>query len=564
MLKKTAAVVLVALCLCSALFADQRTYDYDDWEYRVIDYIAQVAGVTGPHDTTPVTGSALSSSLQRIDRETLPAGVKELYDDVLGKVGVPDMLYRSKTMFFDFGLPISPEIYLKVGDDAKRSDWYQGYDERAALATLSFEFGWSEYVYGKLEFPIKVRLRESEAPFNDLFSQNIFLPGAGDMYQRVMPFDAGVSLGNSFMNFFLGRGQLNMGKGFTGNLFVADNFQFQDFAKLSFYDDFFSYDFTYTHFDQENPITSDTTVNSIPKWSRMNGPHQSRITHSYAFDIFDKVTLTLREGAILQTESAFDLRMFNPFIFLHNWQGFEPESGYWANNYAALDLTAALGGGFRMNLQLVIDQIQLSSEVEASEENDKSPLFPNALGALVNLSRVEALENSFWENHMEIVYTSPYLYLNNIGEGNENMDMILGYYLAFSSDLSYTGYQYGPDSIVFSYGGNWLAYDGSFDLTYELMYRLHGDRGIRYSSGQNQIPHSETGKDHLYDFGLTGVIEHTFLANIGVTYSPHRAFSISTGLTYQVKLNYDNIEGDSWQNLQWTVGFTIDPMEFLK
>ena len=96
------------------------------------------------------------------------------------------------------------------------------------------------------------------------------------------------------------------------------------------------------------------------------------------------------------------------------------------------------------------------------------------------------------------------------------------------------------------------------------MYRLHGDRGIRYAAGQNQTPQSIAGKDHVYDFALTGVIEHTFLANIGVTYSPHRAFSISTDLTYQVKLNYDNIEGDSWQNLQWTVGFTIDPMEFLK
>lgn len=556
MLKKTAAVVLVALCLCSALFADQRTYDYDDWEYRVIDYIAQVAGVTGLHDTTPVTGSALSASLQRIDRVSLPAGVKELYDDVLGKVGVPDILYRSKTMFFDLGLPISPEIYLKVGDDAKRSDWYQSYDERAALATLSFEFGWSEYVYGQIALPFKLRL--SEGMFNDFFAQNAYMSGS-EPYQRVMPFDAGVSLGNSFMNFFLGRGQLNMGKGFTGNLFVADNFQSQDFAKLSFYDDFFSYDFTYSHFDQENPIADNGGVNSLQQWMRMDGPHQSRITHSYAFDIFDKVTLTLREGAILQTESALDLRMFNPFIFLHNWQGFEKESGYWANNYAALDITAALGGGFRMNLQLVIDQIQLSNEIK-----DGSNMFPNAFGALANLSRVEALENSFWENHMEIVYTSPYLYLNDLAENNENMDMILGYYLSYGSDLSYTGYQYGPDSIVFSYGGNWLAYDGSFDLTYELMYRLHGDRGIRYAAGQNQTPQSIAGKDHVYDFALTGVIEHTFLANIGVTYSPHRAFSISTGLTYQVKLNYDNIEGDSWQNLQWTVGFTIDPMEFLK
>lgn len=555
--RRIATIVTVAACLCCALFATQKTYDYDDWEYRIIDYISQVSDVTGPHDTTPVSGSALVASLQRIDKSGLPVNLRGLYESMLEELAGPVALYRSDTMFFDFALPISPELYLKVGDDSSRQDWYQGYDERSALATLSFEFGWSRYVYGKFTLPFKIRL--SDDHFNEFFAQNAYMGGT-EPYQRVTPFDSGISVGNSFFNFFLGRGQLNMGRGCTGNLFVADNFQFQDFAKISFYDDFFSYDFTYTHFDQELPLSETGGVNSIAQWMRMDGPHQSRVTHSYAFDILDKVTITLREGAVLQTKSALDLRMFNPFIFLHNWQGFEKESGYWANNFAAVDVTAALGGGFRLNLQLLIDQFQLSSEMEAGAN-----MYPNAFGVLANLSRVEALENSFWENHIEVVYTSPYLYLNDLDENNENMDLILGYYLSYGSDISYSGYKYGPDSIVFAFGGNWLRYDGLLDLTYTLMYRLHGDRGIRYSASQNQDSHS-IGNDpsHVYDLALTGTIEHTFLANVGVTCRIHDAFSVTTGLTYQVKLNYGNHDDVNWQNLQWMVGFTIDPTGFFK
>lgn len=551
MRKRLVCICFVIVMVCMALYANQVTYDYDDIEYRYVKYILQVRDMTGPHDTTPVSGSLLVQNLNKVNKENLPGQVQDLYDGLYSYLNNTPSLYKSKTMMLDLDTFINPEIYLKAGDEANMQDWYYGYPDRLAFLSLDIDFAWSEYVYGKIDLPYKIKLYDQ---WSDTFSQNIFKPNSGESYQRRMPFDAGISVGNSFINFYLGRGQLNMGNGFTGNMFVADNFQYQDFAKLSFYDDFFSYDLTYTHFDQEKPFTN---VNSLEEEMSFDGPHQSRITHSFTFDFSDKVTLSIREGAVLQTDNALDLRMFNPFMFLHNWNGFSASAGYWANNILGLDLTVALGFGFRLNFQFVLDQFQLPNERDSG-----SNAFPNAMGGLINLSHVMAIDRGFLENHVEFVYTSPYLYLNDIGEGNENQDFILGYYLGDGSYLSYSGYKYGPDTVALAIGGNYLTYDGKLDISYTLMYRVHGEHGIRYSSDQNQTPKSVSGNaDFFRDFVLTGMLEHTLLASTAVKYQIIESLSVLTSLTYQYKINYNNKVGD-WQNLQVTVGLSFNPMMF--
>ncbi len=553
MSKKLLAQVLVFASVMCSVFASQKIYDYDDVEYRMVKYILQSENMIGPHDTTPISGDALLQSLTRVNRDLLPLRVRNVYDNLVQEFESPSGLYNSPTMMFDFDLPISPEVYFKYGDDAQRVDWYRGYSDRSAIFSLDFEFAWSEYVYGILELPYK--LKQYDAQYNETFANNIYYSESGkDPSQGRMPFNAGISLGNSFMNFFLGRGQLNMGGGFTGNMFVADNFQYQDFAKLSFYDNFFSYDLTYTHFDQETDY-GENDVSSMEEAMSLDGYHQSRITHSYTFNFADRVAFSFREGVVLQTETALDLRMFNPFIFLHNWKGFTSEAGYWANNIMALDFTVALGAGVRMNFQFVIDQFKLPTETNSD---------PNALGALLNVSHVARTPKGFLETYFEVVYTSRYLYLNYIDKW-VHQDFILGYYIDNGGDISYTGYKYGPNTIAVAFGENFLTYDGKLDLSLTLMYRVHGEGGIKYYDGQNQNPKAIKGSETNWatDLALGGTLEHTLLANVGVSYKLAKSFYISTDLTYQYKINYNN-ESGNWNNLQVSVGFTFNPLALVK
>ncbi len=553
MSKKLLAFLFSILLAACPVFASQKQYNYDDYEYRMVKYILQSENLTGPHDTTPVSAEALLKSLWRVNRDSLPLKVKELYDSLIKEFEDPSALYKSSSMFFDFSLPISPEVYLKLGDDAARIDWYRSYSDRSAIAALEFEFAWSEYVYGIVEVPFK--LKQFDAQFNETITTNIYYSEAGlDPLQRKMPYNAGISMGTSFMNFFLGRGRLNMGGGFTGNMLVADNFLYQDFAKLSFYDRFFSYDLTYTHFDQETDYGEDD-ASSIERAMTFDGYHQVRITHSYTFNFADRVTLSLREGVVMQTKTALDVRMFNPFIILHNWDGYTSEADYWANNIISFDFTFALNRALRMNFQLVVDQFKLPTE---------SNTEPNALGTLINLSHVQRGQKGFFESYLEAVYTSRYLYLNYIDTW-VHQDFILGYYINNGGDISYSGYKYGPGTIALALGENYITYDGRIDASLTLMYRVHGESGIKYYDEQNQNPKAtmESVTDWITDLSLGGTLEHTLLASLACAYKITTSFSVSADLTYQYKINYNNTSGN-WQNLQISVGITYNPAVHVK
>lgn len=563
-MKKTIIFALL-IFVSIPLFSSQRMYDYKDNEYRLVRYILQSENLVGPHDITPISQQSLISYLEKADEHGLSSGMEKVYENaVLMLNDNHALVVGDDGSSLAIHLPVSPEMYIKLGDDAELHDMVKGYKDRLPFLELSLDFTFSDYIYGIFTLPFKMRLFD-DSYYNSLFSQNIFKGGTAEPYQRVSPFKAYISAGNSFMNFFLGRGKLNMGSGKTGNLFIADNFQFQDFAKLSFFSDVFSYDYTLTSFDQEAAL-SESEVNSIKNgFSTFEPPYSSRVSHSFTFNILDKVHVTVSEAAVLETNNIFDIRMLNPFIFLHNWNGFGAEVDYWANNFASINLSASLGLGLRLDFQAVLDQFQLGNEAASG-----SQAFPNSFGFLLNLSSVSKGKNGFVEVYLEAVYTTPYLYLNNINkEGedtsfNANRDLILGYYLTYGSDLSYTGYKWGPDTVAISIGGNYLKYDGTLDLRFAATYRIHGESGIKYSEKQNQSSVAEVGQDHVHEYALTGILEHTLQLDLGVTWQAHKSFAVSADASYVLKMNHNNHEGDVWNNLQLTLSCSFDPLAFFE
>ena len=136
-MKKRIVLFFLLLSVVFSLYANQVTYDYNDNEYKLVKYFSQISNMTGPHDTTPVSGSLLTASLTRIDKTSLPVKVQDLYEELLSRLSDTPSLYKSKTMMLDLDTPISPEIYLKTGDNANRADWYNGYDERKAMERAS-------------------------------------------------------------------------------------------------------------------------------------------------------------------------------------------------------------------------------------------------------------------------------------------------------------------------------------------------------------------------------------------------------------------------------------------
>ena len=576
MKKKIFTITAIVLIAMTAIFAsNQKIYNYDSWEYQMTSMLCQLAGITAPHPVTPVSGAYLEKKIASIPESQLPENAKSLLEELKERVIHPKGLISNDSYLLNPEVIISPEMYVSIGDAATRQDWEYNYKDRMRILDLRMDVAWGKNIYGNLSYPIAQRIHQES--FTKAFSQNIFIPGSSEAYQRYTPFEAGISLGNDFFNFYLGRGKLNMGYGFTGNMFIADNFTYQDFAKLSAYSEPFSYDFTYTHFDQQgcNKDTAEEYYDDIPAYMNFNSPHQIRLSHTFTTHLWEKFEFSFNEGILIQSPTAVDLRMFNPFMYMHNWNGFE---GFWSNSFMGFNIASNIGWGIRLNLEIVLDQFQM-----ASEKFDTNP-YPNAFGGLFNISYIHPFEKGMLNTYLEVAYTNPYMYLNNIPSrmfpdyGNDNFtekdrldfvknqDLILGYKLTYGNDISYSGYKYGPDTIAVALGSNYSDYSDFWSIKGLFMYRMHGIHGIKHGPDSNQDPFLDVeNESNRTRFALEGPLEHTILFSVTGSIKPVTSLEIFSTFTYQCKLNYNNnINAAPWNNVQWTFGASFTPTDFLK
>lgn len=132
------------------------------------------------------------------------------------------------------------------------------------------------------------------------------------------PFKLGLSIGNEYINFQIGRNRQEFGNGIIGNMLVGDNFSYQDMMRFSVFSDIFSYYLSFTHFDNVSPGRHTSFS--------FNGPHQTRLIHRFDFNILNKVRFVFNMGGLFTTDSPFDWRMFTPMMVVHNWCNNKPST----------------------------------------------------------------------------------------------------------------------------------------------------------------------------------------------------------------------------------------------
>lgn len=535
--------VLLLVLICFSAFGSPKYYSHDSAEYTLTRYITEIAGCNPPSSVTPVSGYSLLKTLSYVQEQRLSQELRSALAELRKELEHPDMLFTSDSFSGDLFLNASVETYSGTDDDLKYGPdrFLIPYRDRASFLSAGGEGIWNNAFYGLFTFEMRKFIKlESDGNMvkNEYFPYlTTNLPIGGYASEQVTPLNAGIMTAGEGVSFFIGRGPLNIGYGHTGNMIIADNFPFQDFVKFSLDSLYVDYDFSFTHFDQQNGSLS------FEPWMTFGGKHQLRISHTYSFNILDRVQISLTEATLVQSTSAFDLRMFNPFIFLHNWQGFN-HSDMWANNIAGLELSAALVNGLTLDFQFVLDQIQLGSEVSATED---AKLLPNAMGFMLSLSDTFSVRNNIFRIYSEAVYTMPSLYLNDLrpyGKSDTlNYDFILGYFNTswFIGDIGYTGYVYGPDTIVVSLGCETMNLKSGDTASLSTLLRIHGQQGIMWNENQNE--YALTGKDNLWNLGLTGTREYMLLVKGYYSKNITKWMSLSVTAGWTCFLNYRNKEG---------------------
>lgn len=491
--------------LISSLFASnlQKIYTTRDDTYKRVETLCSRAGVIGPSSFSPLSARVLQIALDRIDRETLSERDKAEYDSLYAEIIEDHYLYDSK------GFGISPIAGVNIGINiANYSDFEYGntssggtaqtdrredtlipyrYEDPSLSLGAKMKFGDNVYLEGRIDLKNRNQMMQ-ETTFGWVYSNQIperaFFSGIPGEW----PYRAGGSFGNDYVSFILGRFPHSMGSGITGNMVVGDNFDYQEVVTLSFLSNYFSYNMSLTRFDQQ--IITDAE-NQITQFSRneFSGPQQYRVVHRFDVNIVNKARIVLNLATLYNSSNAFDVRFFYPFVISHNYYNYsnDVDKTYFdeANNLLSVEVEWNIVKGLDFNAQVAVDQMQMFWE------NDSA--LPAAYGLLGNLKYNTSLGKGTLNTWFEVAYTNPYLYLNGKRDVDENgnviensidynLDYVVGYLTQYLDDYGYSGYVYGPDTIAFSIGAQYLADDDKYEVGGNLLYKIKGRKGLKHYS----------------------------------------------------------------------------------
>ena len=244
MKKRIILSVLVFVLITSMAFAAnmQRVYTTRDDIYQRVESLCMRAGVIGPSSFSPMPARSLEIALERIDRSQLSPQDRAEYDYLALRLTEGESLYSDGYFHFDIGTGVNFGInvadysdfnYAHTGSETPQWD-HRGntlvpyrYEKGLFSLTVDMEFGDSVYLGGKLDIKSPSDLMY-ESTLGILITGN--LPDGRGLSAGISsewPQQAGMSIGNDYISFILGRFPHSIGSGVTGNLMVGDSFNYQ-------------------------------------------------------------------------------------------------------------------------------------------------------------------------------------------------------------------------------------------------------------------------------------------------------------------------------------------------
>ncbi len=462
---------------------------------------------------SPVTGNELLMALERIDASKLNIKLKTEYNNLISEIKYGSEIFRYKQMGLEvaLGINLSANIASYTDFDFSNASGFATPRNEEGLIPYRLE---SPFLYGNvklsfgsfiaLEGQVDIRnnnhhMYESTLGwlfnnYNNTFYHFGMKRGTHPITSLPLdfPYKANASFGNDFISFKFGRMPHSLGRGITGNLMIGDNFRYQEVTTLSFFNRYFTYNISITSFDNEIPTSNTQYELSKAKFS---DPRNFRVLHQFDIDILDKIRITIDLATMFHSASILDLRFFYPFMFNHNYGNYtnelEKESFDEANNSIGFSLEAALGGGFSLYGYFLLDQAQTIDE--------KATSVPISYGFQVNLQHSVTADIGSFNSYFEFVYTNPYLYLNGKKDSDgildSNLDYIAGYSAEFLDEIGYSGYVFGPDSIVAAAGTSYSSPNKVWKITADLLYRIKGQMCYRYKGSyiyNDDLKHAQT------------------------------------------------------------------------
>ena len=560
-------LLIISFCFNLSAISMQKTFSTDSVEYQMAYALCVAGGVVPPSSVNPITGEEILSALQRIPENNLSFEEKAMLEELVSALGW-NQIVETDYFGMDPRAIISLDAFVQTDIPENDRDFFIDYGERLHPLDLSLDFNFADYGYGFVDYVFaSPTLRENYNQY--FFGTNLdalYRGSFGSLLQLDGALHAGILFGNKWMNISIMSAPQSMGYGRTGNLGLGDNFDHQRFLRFHTFSRYFDYTFNLTHYAS---MSNNSSINPddlhVIQGELFNGKQQEYIIHRLEFKLLDKIQLTMMETSMFYVDNPFDIRIFNPFLFLHGFNNYvdstepnnpdEPGSKDEANNLMVLEFSYTFLPHHRLNLQVLIDQIQFSSEPGGS---------PSGLGFLLNYETSWFIDKGYLTGWFEMAYMMPAVYLNHkLGSDedyNHNFDFIVGsqFYSLNSNggQINYTGYGYGPDSIVIGMGASYGKLN-HFKIDGSLIYSIHGMYGLGY---ETIIPAGRYDGNDWFSVPFSKA-EHRIEIAIKGSYIPVDGLKLQGGIAFVQAWNYQCSYGKNLSDLQLYIGVSFDPVE---
>lgn len=568
-MKKVISIILVLAIVLTSLFAYQNTYRLSSDEVQDFLLLRKVTSSMTPDPTYPISASQLASLVKSIDTSKLSGAYLSLYNSLLDELESPEVYFENDGVFgLDGDLSVLAAQAIKTSDPDGSP--VLPYKDRLPLVSLKAEAFIGDNVAAFMDADVRTskdKLESGELYLNTL--KNI------TSFSYTLPSHTYVSVGNDNFNFVVGKDRLGSGNGFTGNLEFGENVLFEDFAKLSYMNDFISYDFVIDSFNEQD--------NSV---INLEGFKKNIYVHRLSYSFKDLFNVTIYEGMLAYTTKVLpDIQMLNPLMIFHQVGSYYNAT---SNNYVGVEALVNLKHNYQLDAQVFIDQICLPSE-DAKDSGE------TAIAALLNISKTTEFRNGILNWYIEGVYGNPYVYLKNthtygarfiedtfkyhhdplVGQKFNpfTTDLVINNSTSYNNsdayDLQYLGYKYGGDLFSVAFGADYK--EENLKLTLDVQYLAKGNYGIRTNESRIALGRGDTDdNDETYLSGLEGytpvtgnIIQTSLTACLGADFTVKKGIDINAKLAVSSYRYFaHDVTKDILFDPKFAIGVSIRPIEF--
>ena len=365
------------------------------------------------------------------------------------------------------------------------------------------------------------------------FSHNMILKG--EDIDQTFPVRAYIAMGGDWWNFQLGRDRLSFGTGQMGNLTIGDNLAYHQFARASFFSNFFRYSVLVSQMPLDTRDIFDYGDAEVEFYKTTQ-----RYLYLHRLDVLvkNKFSISISEG-VLVGNLPLELRFLNPMMVFHSMFSFWDYRGAWVGGETPPEDTGDVNGSlFSLELNYnIINSLGVYGQFVMNQFSTKYKQEnwggqPNGLGWLGGMRYSGTFGEWGFRVFLEFIYTDPYLYLNPSPFASHFQMQTLGInpgrYI-----FSYIGYP--RDTIAATLGGRFFNGD-NLVIKGELSFISRGEHRLEYNWANTEEVRKETTP--------SGTPENKYIASLGTAWKITSYLSLNGNVTGIFSQNNENKKGD--------------------